>query len=112
MTYEIEEFPINLDLTKQAPLDRSIPSMGIMELRVMDSLLIASVNEPHKFWHLYSLPDLELMDSVLDIGNGPGEFDIPVPATYISILEKEEGKKSIAIPHISNYKMVIMASGL
>ena len=105
---EIISFPTTLDLTDIAPLPSSIPSFGIMDLRVVDSMLLVSVDDNRDFWHIYSLPSLEKVDSLLSIGGGPGETDMPVPASYVSEIRNKAGKTIIAFPTIINSKMVLI----
>lgn len=102
---EITQYPVSLDLIMSEPLNIKVPSMGMTDFRIVDSLLIVSVNENHNFWHLFSLPDLETKDSIFDVGGGPGEFLMPIPASYLSNVRKNNGTIVIGVPFLEKSKM-------
>ena len=106
---DISEFPKTVDLSLMASLDDSIPSMGISDIRIVDSLLIVSVNEDMNYWHLYSLPDYNPIDSMLNVGGGPGETVMPMPVSFASLIAgKEDSQKRIGLPTVVTSKMILM----
>lgn len=105
---EVNKFPVTLGLKEISPVKDSLPTMGITGFRVIDSLLLVSVNEEKGFWRLYDLPNLELKDSIFNVGGGSGEYDFPIPASYISLLEGDKDKTIISFPFKNNTRIMLM----
>lgn len=100
---DVNQFPVSIDLNGKEMTLPEISSIGISEIKVLDSLLIVSVLEEKDFWHIYSLPDLDSVGRFFNVGNGPHEFTDPIPCfqssfysdhnnlfAYIPLLFKQE----------------------
>lgn len=102
-------FPAVLSLSAPDGVTLDLPSMGIMEIRVADTVLVVSVSDQKGFWHLYSLPGIDSIGRILDVGQGPNEFLMPLPCGQASFTPDENGHTIVTAPFMVIPRMVEFA---
>lgn len=104
----IDEFPVveNVNILNAETVN--LQSKNIMEIRVVDSLLVVSVSADQGFWHIYSLPNVDSLGNVLNIGVGPGELPMSVPCLMASFKRDEAGHIIASVPALTAGKMVMV----
>lgn len=99
------QFPVKTDLNGKDITLPKIPSLGITEIKVVDSVMIVSVMGNENFWHFYSLPDMDSIGSYFNVGNGPYEFPVPIPCFQSSFCKNERNENMAYIPIPGRHKM-------
>ncbi len=95
---DINKFPVKLDLKNADVSMPSISSVGITEIKVIDSLLIVSVLGDKNFWHIYSTNSLDSIGRYLNVGNGPYELTMPVPCFQASFYHDDKNDLITCVP--------------
>lgn len=103
---DASQFPVRIDLNDKAMPLPEIPSIGITEIKVLDSVMIVSVSENEGFWHFYSLPGMDSIGSFFSVGGGPNEFPMPVPCFQTSFYKNDENEALTLIPLSPQQKAV------
>lgn len=90
----VKEFPhvFNLNDAEKVELD----AIGIRNLDIYDSVLIAYTRNSDGFWAFFSLPNHEKMGKYLLKGNGPSEFIQDPGASSVTFYE-DNGKRFAGI---------------
>lgn len=91
----IEKFPI-IETIDDASTQLDIGAIGILDFRVVDSLLLVSTQAKTDLWQIYKLPTNEHIKSIFNIGAGPHEISSPVPFLYTSIYRDHHGNCHIS----------------
>lgn len=101
-----KSFPVLLNLCEMKDSILDIHSFGISEIKVVDSLLVVSTLDNENFWHLYSLPSLDSVGKIFNVGNGPFELPMPVPCFQSSFFHDEQNSIIVAVPQIDRQKIL------
>lgn len=101
---DVTKFPVSIDLNGKEVKLPEISSIGISEIKVLDSILIVSVLEDKDFWHIYSLPELDSIGRFFNVGNGPLEFTDPIPC-FQSSFYRNDNNLFAFIPQLFKQKM-------
>ena len=103
---DINKFPFNLNLDVTDMEILNIPSLGITEIKVVDSLLIVSVIGNNEFWNVYTIPNKDSIGSLLNVGNGPYELSMPIPCYQSSFYKNENGDILTSLPMPDKQRMM------
>lgn len=90
----IDTFPAAATIESNGKL-LELDAIGILDFRVIDSLLLVSTDSKSKMWHVYRLPDVGLVKQFLDLGQGPCEVSSAVPFMYTSFTIDSFGNRHI-----------------
>lgn len=102
---DASQFPVKTDLQGKAVEIPGIPSFGISEIKVVDSLLVVSVLDDENFWHFYSIPHMDSIGNYFNVGNGTYEFPAPIPCFQSSFCKNENNESMAYIPLPDRNKM-------
>ena len=86
----VKDFPI--DITLSDAQDTGFDIIGLTSFQIIDSVLFASCNTKDGFWQFYSLEDGKLLGKMLNIGQGPNEFLMPIYDSNQYSIQKENDK--------------------
>ncbi len=93
-----DDVKIHQEISETDMESLDLPSFGIMDFRIADSIMFTSVTHSPGIWHLYSLPSLDSIGHIIDLGSGPLELPMPLPCGLASFLNDGEGRMDVSIP--------------
>lgn len=103
----VDGFPVEEVLECGDGQTLDIPSMGIMEINIAGNLLVVSTSDISDSWQTYSLPEMELTGSMVNVGGGPGELMMPTPGIIASFYRREgDNHVMCIIPSVMNGKFI------
>ena len=101
------DFPKVVSLAEKDGEKVDIDAMGIMDFKLMDSLLIVSTQDKDGLWKLYSLPNLDSVGNTLKLGSGPLELAYPMPINQSSFESGGTyGKRILDIPQFDKRQII------
>lgn len=104
---DIDEIPVQEERSISQMSTMNIPSYGIMEFEIVDSLMIVSTLRGDNLWTVYSIPDGDSIMSMFQIGGGPLELDFPVPTNIASFTGGIDGNHMIiTVPQPQRQKYI------
>jgi hypothetical protein len=68
----VEEFPTTFQLDEPQHILEDV--IGVMDIKVIDSIMLVATSEVIGMWKFYSLPTYRYLGKFLNQGNGPTEF--------------------------------------
>lgn len=108
------DFPKVVSLAEKNGERVDIDAMGIMDFKLVDSLLFVSTQDKDGLWKLYSLPNLDSVGNTLKLGSGPLELAYPMPINQASFESgRTYGKRILDIPQFDKRQIIsidLMAS--
>lgn len=93
----VDSFPVEAQVTAEDGQVLELPSIGIMDMKIVDDMLIASTTDRKDSWHIYALPEVDSVGSVLSIGQGPGEVTEPPICIRASYYTRASDGHTIAL---------------
>lgn len=101
------DFPKVMSLAEKDGERVDIDALGIMDFKLVDSLLIVSTQDKNGLWKLYRLPTFDSVGSILKLGNGPLELAYPLPINQTSLeSDLTDGKNILEIPQFDKKQLV------
>ncbi len=101
------DFPKVVSLAEKNGEKVDIDAMGIMDFKLVDSLLFVSTQDKDGLWKLYSLPNLDSVGNTLKLGSGPLELAYPMPINQASFESgRTYGKRILDIPQFDKRQII------
>ncbi len=95
---DYKDFRVHKDISPTDIKILDLSSFGIMDFKIADSILLVSVTHSPGLWHLYSLPAVDSIGQILDLGSGPLEVPMPFPCSFASFLRDSKDKTIVSLP--------------